>query len=64
MEPHFWQPKQPYKYKHKKPSKPASLRIYECHVGIASEQYKVATYSEFQHNVLPHIKDLGRVTDF
>lgn len=59
MEPHFWHPKQPYKYKHKKPSKPASLRIYECHIGIASEQYKVATYSEFQHNVLPHIKDLG-----
>ncbi len=33
--------------------------IYECHIGMASEEYKVASYKEFKDNVLPRIKDLG-----
>ena len=33
--------------------------IYEAHVGMASPEEKVASYSEFTENVLPRIKDLG-----
>ena len=33
--------------------------IYEAHVGMSSEEYKVASYREFADNVLPHVKDLG-----
>ncbi|CAL8349048.1 unnamed protein product [Arctogadus glacialis] len=44
---------------HKRPDKPRSLRIYECHVGIASPEGKVASYSNFTANVLPRIKDLA-----
>jgi 1,4-alpha-glucan branching enzyme len=38
---------------------PKGLKIYECHVGIASSEGKVATYAEFRDNVLPRIKKLG-----
>ncbi|XP_051719466.1 1,4-alpha-glucan-branching enzyme isoform X1 [Ctenopharyngodon idella] len=54
-----WDPPQPYIHKHPRPQKPRSLRIYESHVGIASPEGKVASYSNFTHNVLPRIKDLG-----
>lgn len=47
-------------HKHPRPQKPRSLRIYESHVGIASPEGKVASYSNFTHNVLPRIKDLGK----
>ena len=33
--------------------------IYECHIGMAQDAYKVGTYREFKDNVLPRIKDLG-----
>jgi len=33
--------------------------IYECHIGMASEEYKVASYKEFADNILPRIKSLG-----
>ena len=33
--------------------------IYETHVGMSSEEYKIATYTEFADNVLPHVKDAG-----
>ena len=33
--------------------------IYECHIGMAQEEGKVGTYTEFRENVLPRIKDLG-----
>lgn len=40
--------------------KPASLRIYECHVGISTSDYKVGTYLEFKDNMLDRIVDLGK----
>ncbi|XP_017346410.1 1,4-alpha-glucan-branching enzyme isoform X1 [Ictalurus punctatus] len=55
----YWDPPHPYVHKHPRPRKPRSLRIYESHVGIASPEGKVASYSNFTHNVLPRIKDLG-----
>ncbi|XP_063060879.1 1,4-alpha-glucan-branching enzyme isoform X2 [Engraulis encrasicolus] len=54
-----WDPPQPYRHKHPRPKKPQSLRIYESHVGIASPEGKIASYSNFTANVLPRIKDLG-----
>ena len=33
--------------------------IYECHIGMSSEEGKVSTYTEFCKNVLPRIKKLG-----
>ena len=33
--------------------------IYEAHVGMASEEGKVATYSEFRDHILPRIKKAG-----
>uniref|UniRef100_A0A6Q2X897 1,4-alpha-glucan branching enzyme n=1 Tax=Esox lucius TaxID=8010 RepID=A0A6Q2X897_ESOLU len=47
------------KHIHPRPKKPASLRIYESHVGIASPDPKIASYTEFRLNILPRIKDLG-----
>ncbi len=35
------------------------LFIYECHIGMSSEQEKVSTYEEFRVNVLPRIHALG-----
>ncbi|KAK3487028.1 alpha-glucan branching enzyme [Neurospora crassa] len=60
-EARFWNPPQSerYTFKHKRPSKPESLRIYEAHVGISSPECKVATYKEFTKTMLPRIKNLG-----
>ncbi len=33
--------------------------IYECHVGMATEEYRVGTYQEFTQQVLPRIRALG-----
>ncbi|KAL3319456.1 1,4-alpha-glucan branching enzyme [Cichlidogyrus casuarinus] len=55
----MWNPPKPYVMKHKRPGRPKSLRIYECHIGISSQETKVATYNHFRENVLPRIKDLG-----
>lgn len=57
----IWNPpeEERYKFKHPKPAPPKSLRIYECHIGIASEDYWVANYKNFKDNVLPRIKHQG-----
>ncbi len=36
-----------------------NLFIYECHIGMAQEEGKVGSYSEFRENILPRIKALG-----
>ncbi len=33
--------------------------IYEAHVGMCTEEYKIATYTDFADTVLQHIKDGG-----
>ena len=33
--------------------------IYEAHVGMATEEYRIGTYREFADTVLPRIRDLG-----
>ena len=51
-----WMPEEEFKFKVKK-FKPQTtpLLIYECHIGMATEQEKVGTYNEFRENILPRI---------
>ena len=51
---------QRYSFKHSKVPKPKSLRIYECHVGIACPEPRVGTYVEFKDNILPRIVKAGK----
>ncbi|KAM0805298.1 1,4-alpha-glucan-branching enzyme [Usnea florida] len=57
----FWYPPQNerYVFKHPRPPKPKSVRIYEAHVGISSPELRITTYNEFTKNMLPRIKHLG-----
>ncbi|CAG9861487.1 unnamed protein product [Phyllotreta striolata] len=57
----FWNPPQTERYifRHKKVPRPKSLRIYECHVGIATQEPTVGSYDNFTDNVLPRIVKLG-----
>lgn len=51
----FWNPPVRYAFKHAKPTASASLRIYECHVGIATEKLEVGSYRNFADNIIPRI---------
>ena len=54
-----WLP-EAYKWEHSAPKgsdKP--LMIYECHIGMISEEKRVSTYNEFREHVLPRIAELG-----
>jgi 1,4-alpha-glucan branching enzyme len=55
----YWNPQTPYSWKKPNPPSAASLRIYESHVGMATEEPKVGTFPEFTQNILPRIADLG-----
>lgn len=55
----FWNPVEKFVFKNKRPAKPASLRIYEAHIGISSPEPKIASYDEFTENVLPRVAYLG-----
>lgn len=55
----FWNPPTRYQFQYRKPSKPKSLRIYECHVGIATEKLEVGSYRNFADNVIPRIVRQG-----
>jgi 1,4-alpha-glucan branching enzyme len=35
------------------------MKIYECHVGIATQELKVGTYKEFAQYIIPRIKKQG-----
>ena len=55
-----WSPKNPYLFQVKNFHPDTSpILIYECHIGMASSDEKVGTYSEFTKNILPRIKDDG-----
>src|SRR3990167_2556870 len=61
----FWDPPvaKRHVWKHPRPAPHdrgnETLRIYECHVGMCSEEPKVASYEEFRVNVLPRVHALG-----
>ncbi|XP_067897401.1 1,4-alpha-glucan-branching enzyme isoform X2 [Heterodontus francisci] len=54
-----WDPPERYVRKHPHPPRPKSVRIYEAHVGIASPEGKIASYTNFTQNMLVRIKNLG-----
>ena len=54
-----WQPDEPYQWQHDIPPAPNVPLIYEAHVGMSSEEEKVASFNEFTANVLPRIKQAG-----
>ena len=54
-----WQPNEPYQWQHDIPPAPNVPLIYEAHVGMSSEEEKVASFNEFTANVLPRIKQAG-----
>lgn len=55
-----WAPDEAYTFKHARPViKDEPLMIYECHVGMSSEEGKVSSYREFQQQVLPRIVEQG-----
>jgi len=58
---HVWNPpvKERYRFQHARPRRPASLRIYECHVGIGTAEPRVGQYREFAEKVLPRVAALG-----
>jgi 1,4-alpha-glucan branching enzyme len=58
-EARFWNPPEPYKFKNPRPPKPDSVKIYEAHVGISTNEERVGTYKEFTRDTLKRIKDLG-----
>lgn len=54
-----WEP-EPYVFKYEAPkAQDEPLLIYECHVGMSSEEGKVSTWAEFTAHVLPRIAQLG-----
>ncbi|MGN0238838.1 MAG: alpha-amylase family glycosyl hydrolase [Paludibacteraceae bacterium] len=55
-----WAPEKRYEWQCKN-FKPSSepLFIYECHIGMATAEEKVGSYTEFRQNVLPRVKQLG-----
>lgn len=56
----FWHPSKPYDWKYSDSrTKPVSLKIYEAHIGMSSEEPCVSTYVKFREEVLPYIADLG-----
>lgn len=55
----YWQPPQPYAWQRPAPKLRSSLRIYEAHVGMASEEERIGTYREFIDQVLPRVAAAG-----
>ena len=53
-----WAPEEEYKWRNDLPRTDAP-RIYEAHVGMATEEHRVGTYREFAEDVLPRISRLG-----
>ncbi|XP_017469675.1 PREDICTED: 1,4-alpha-glucan-branching enzyme isoform X2 [Rhagoletis zephyria] len=58
---YVWNPPPAERYfcKQPRPKRPKSLRIYECHVGIASQEPRVGSYLNFAENIIPRIKRQG-----
>ncbi|MBQ4169363.1 MAG: 1,4-alpha-glucan-branching enzyme, partial [Bacteroidales bacterium] len=54
-----WSPAKPYSWKHKNPGRRKNPFIYECHIGMSSEEEKVASFNDFRKQVLPRVQALG-----
>ena len=54
-----WLPSKRYRWKHGFVPHNGNPLIYEAHVGMSSEQEKVASFDDFRRNVLPRVSALG-----
>ncbi|MBI5218078.1 MAG: alpha amylase C-terminal domain-containing protein [Bacteroidia bacterium] len=54
-----WYPEEKYIWKNKYKNKHKNPLVYEAHVGMSSEEGRVASYDEFRRNVLPRIANAG-----
>ena len=54
-----WAPDKPYVWTGRKPGRRPHPLIYECHIGMSSEQEKVASFEDFRRDVLPRVAKLG-----
>ena len=55
----YWNPPQPYQFRHPVPAIKGGLRVYEAHVGMACEEPRIGTFPEFTRDVLLRIAALG-----
>ena len=58
-EPYVWRNRQVKKQKDQGPRTKEALYIYECHIGMSSQEEKVNSYDAFRREVLPRIAQLG-----
>lgn len=54
-----WLPPRKYRWKHRFTPHNRYPLIYEAHIGMSSEEEKVASFDEFRQNVLPRVAALG-----
>jgi 1,4-alpha-glucan branching enzyme len=55
-----WDPPLPYRWRTRRARRRTEApRIYEAHVGMAQEEPRVGSYSEFAEEVLPRVVDAG-----
>jgi 1,4-alpha-glucan branching enzyme len=54
-----WEPPEPYPWRHDRPALDGGIRVYEAHVGMATEEGRVGTYREFTDFMVPRIAELG-----
>ncbi|MDF9830763.1 alpha amylase C-terminal domain-containing protein [Parabacteroides sp. PF5-6] len=55
-----WNPEKAYRFKHQHFCPDVSpLLIYECHIGMSTNEEKVGSYDEFRRNILPRVKKDG-----
>lgn len=57
----MWHPPahEKYIFRNKKPTRPKSMKIYECHVGIATDKYEIGNYRDFAEKIIPRIAKQG-----
>lgn len=55
----YWQPEAPFVWQQSLPPLRTAPRVYEAHVGMAQEERRVGSYTEFSDRILPRIADLG-----
>ncbi|MCB8994057.1 MAG: alpha amylase C-terminal domain-containing protein [Bacteroidales bacterium] len=54
-----WAPEQEYQWKNSSPENHQAPLVYEAHVGMATEDFRVGQFKEFREKVLPRIIKAG-----
>jgi 1,4-alpha-glucan branching enzyme len=56
----FWMPPEKFSWKNTAPAKlDGGLRVYEAHVGMATDEARIGSFSEFAKFMLPRVAELG-----